>query len=539
MSVRSFVPVSGLACAAALVALLAPSVATQPQPPAAAPLDEITIAELQQRMTSGVDTSRSLTEHYLRRIESIDRSGPSLRSIIETNPDALAVADERDAERRTGRLRGPLHGIPIVIKDNIATGDRMLTTAGSLALATTPAPRDAFLVTRLRDAGAVILAKTNLSEWANFRSTHSSSGWSARGGQTRNPYALDRNPSGSSSGTAVAVAANLAAAGIGTETDGSIVSPASVNGLVGMKPTVGLVSRTGIVPISHTQDTAGPMTRTVADAALLLAAIAGVDKDDQATTASGRRQADYTFALDRDGLRGARVGVIRNRLFGNSPSADALAERAIDTLRAQGAVVVDPAPVTTLGQFEDSEFDLLQYEFKDDVARFARWWGPTAPVHSVADILRFNSEHAAQELRYFGQEIMTMANAKGPLSSAEYRQVLAKNQRLSRTEGLDATMAKFRLDVLIAPTGGPAWLTDLVNGDSGTASQPGPSTVAAVAGYPHITVPMGMYRGLPLGLSFVGRPWAEATLFKIAYAFEQATKARRPPSFAPTATDLP
>jgi amidase len=498
-------------------------------------VDELTIAELQQRMTTGTETSRSLTERYLARIESLDRNGPSLRSIIETNPDALSIADQRDTERRSGRVRGPLHGIPIVLKDNIATGDRMLTTAGSLALTTHPAPRDAFLVAKLRDAGAVIIAKTNLSEWANFRSTHSSSGWSGRGGQTRNPYALDRNPSGSSSGTAVAVTSSLAAAGVGTETDGSIVSPASINGLVGIKPTLGLISRTGIVPIAHSQDTAGPLTRTVADAALLLSALAAPDADDSATTVGGRQQSDYTRALDPNGLRGARIGVIRNRLFGNNAAADALAERAITLLRERGAVIVDPAPVTTLGQFDDSELEVLQSEFKADLVRFFDWWGPTAPLRTLADIIRFNDSHAQQELRYFGQELMKASDAKGPLSSPSYRQALAKNQRLSRVEGLDATMTKLTLDALLAPTGGPAWLTDLVNGDSGTASQPGPSTVAAVAGYPHITVPVGFERGLPIGLSFIGRAWSEATLIRIAYGFEQATHARRPPRFAATA----
>jgi amidase len=522
----------------AVLAICATALTSAPAsqaPRAAAALDEITINRLQARMADGVDTSRSITERYLANIEALDRSGPTLRSVIEINPEALATADERDTERRSGRIRGPLHGIPIVVKDNIATGDRMLTSAGSLLLADRPAPRDAFLVTRLRDAGAVILGKTNLSEWANFRSTHSSSGWSARGGQTRNPYALDRNPSGSSSGTAVAVSANLAAAGIGTETDGSIVSPASINGLVGIKPTVGLISRTGIVPIAHSQDTAGPMSRTVADAALLLTVLASADAADDATTVPARRQADYTQSLDPAALRGARIGVVRNRLFGNSPAADAAAERAIALLRDRGAIVVDPAPIVTLGQFDESELAVLQFEFKADLPRFFSWWGPTAPARALADVIRFNQAHAAEELRYFGQELMTMSEGKGPLSSVEYRQALARNHRLSRVDGIDATMTKFRLDALVAPTGGPAWLTDLVSGDSGTASQPGPSTVAAVAGYPHITVPMGFDRGLPLGLSFIGRAWSEPTLIRIAYAFEQATHARRPPTFAPTA----
>ena len=405
----------------------------------------------------------------------------------------------------------------------------------SMSLAVRPAPRDAFLVQRLHDAGVVILGKTNLSEWANFRSTHSSSGWSARGGQTRNPYALDRNPSGSSSGTASAVAASLAAVGVGTETDGSIVSPSNVNGLVGIKPTVGLVSRTGIVPISHSQDTAGPMARTVADAAALLTAMAGVDPADAATMVPGRRQQDYTRVLDPNGLRGARIGVVRNRLFGSNAAADARANAAIDTMQAQGAVIVDPANIPTLGQFDESEFEVLLYESKADLARFFAWWGPAAPLHSLGDIIAFNAAHASEELRYFGQEIMTLAEAKGPLTDAAYRRALAKNHRLAGVEGIDAVMAKYRLDALVAPTGGPAWLTDLVNGDGGTASAPGPSTVTSVAGYPHVTVPMGADHGLPLGISFFGRAWSESTLIRLAYAYEQATHHRTPPTFAPTA----
>jgi amidase len=528
---------AALVSAAAVIAGLAagriPS--SSQQAPAAFALEETTIATLQQQLSDGRTTSHQLTAQYLARIDAVDRQGPALRSLIEINPDALAIADRMDAERRSGRVRGPLHGIPIVLKDNIATGDRMLTTAGSLALATAPAPRDAFVAARLRDAGAVLLGKTNLSEWANFRSTHSTSGWSARGGLTRNPYALDRNPSGSSSGSAVAVAANLSAAGVGTETDGSIVSPAGVNGLVGIKPTLGLVSRTGIVPIAHSQDTAGPMARTVADAALLLAAMASPDPDDPATTVRARHQDDYARALDAQGLRGARIGVVRNRLFGSNAGADTLAEQAIATMKQQGAVIVDPAPIPTLGQFDATELEVLTFEFKADMPKFLAWWGPSAPVRSLTDIIAFNNAHPAEELRYFGQEIMRDADQKGPLTTAAYQQALAKNQRLSRAEGIDAVMTKYRLDALVAPTGGPAWLTDLVNGDSGTAALPAPSTVAAVAGYPHITVPMGFDHGLPLGISFFGRAWSEATLIRIAYAFEQATHHRRPPTFAASA----
>jgi len=499
-------------------------------------LEEATIADLQHRMEAGTDTARSLVEKYTARIQSIDRGGPALRSVIEVNPEALAIADRLDAERKTRGPRGPLHGIPILVKDNIATADRMMTTAGSLALDGMHAPHDAFIVERLREAGAVILGKTNLSEWANFRSTHSSSGWSGRGGQTKNAYALDRNPSGSSSGSAAAVAANLAAAAIGTETDGSIVSPASQSSLVGIKPTIGLVSRTGIVPIAHSQDTAGPMARTVADAATLLGTIAGVDRADAVTKDAARRGArDYRMFLDPNGLRDARIGVVRNRLFGYSPAADRLAEAAIADMKREGAVIVDPANIPTLGKFDDSEFDVLQYEFKADLNAYLAALGPMAPIHSLTELIAFNNAHAEQELAYFGQEILTMSNRKEALTSPKYKAELARNHVLSRAMGIDAAMTANRLDALVAPTGGPSWLIDLVNGDSGLASAAAPSTIAAVAGYPHITVPMGFFRGLPLGISFFGRAWSEPTLIKLAYAYEQATKHRRPPTFAPRA----
>ena len=500
-------------------------------------LEEATIAALQQRMQSGQDTARSIAEQYLARIDALDRRGPSLHSIIETNPDALTIADRLDAERRGGRTRGPMHGIPVLIKDNIATADRMMTTAGSLALAGAKPPKDAFIVSRLRDAGAVILGKTNLSEWANFRSTHSASGWSGRGGLARNPYALDRSTSGSSSGSAAAIAANLAAVAVGTETDGSIVSPSQTNGLVGIKPTLGLLSRAGIVPIAHSQDTAGPMARTVTDAALLLAAMVGADADDAATRESATHgTTDYSVALDTGGLRGARLGIVRNRLWGYSAGMDRIAEAAIADMKTQGAVIVDPANIPTLGQFEDSEFDVLLYEFKADLNKYLTWLGPASPVHSLADIIAFNTAHADEEMRYFGQEIMVMAEKKGLLTETKYREALAKSHRLSQAMGIDAVMTANRLDALVAPTGGPAWLTDLVNGDGGTGSAPGPSTIAAVAGYPHITVPAGLVRGLPVGISFFGRAWSEKTLIRLAFAYEQATRHRRPPTFAPTAS---
>jgi amidase len=503
-------------------------------------LEEATIADLQQRMQSGQETARSLVEKYTARIEAMDRSGPALHSVLEVNPDALAIADRLDAERKSRGPRGPLHGIPVLLKDNIATADRMMTTAGSRALAGATPPRDAFIVTRLRDAGAVILGKTNLSEWANFRSTRSTSGWSGRGGQTKNPYALDRNASGSSSGSGAAVAASLSAVAVGTETDGSIVSPANNNALVGIKPTLGLLSRSGIVPIAHSQDTAGPMTRTVADAAVLLGAMAGTDADDPATQAGahGPAPADYSRFLDPNGLKGARIGVVRNRLFGYSAAADRIAEAAIAAMKTQGAIVVDPANIPTLGKFDDSEFDILLFEFKADLNKYLTWLGPAAPVHSLKDVIAYNDAHKDEEMPYFGQEIMAMAEKKGPLTNAKYKAELAKNHRMSRALGIDAVMTKYRLDALVAPTGGPAWLIDLVNGDSGTASAASPSTVTSVAGYPHITVPAGFFRGLPVGVSFFGRAWSEPTLIKLAYAYEQATKHRRPPAFASTA-DVP
>ena len=493
-------------------------------------LEEATIAELQAAMDSGRSTARSLAEAYLARIEAVDRV---LRSVIEVNPDALAIATQLDDERRAGRVRGPLHGIPVLSKDNIATADRMETTAGSLALVGAKAPRDAFVVRRLREAGAVILGKTNLSEWANFRSTQSSSGWSGRGGQCANPYALDRNPCGSSSGSGVAIAANLAAVAVGTETDGSIVCPSHACGVVGLKPTLGLVSRSGIVPIAHSQDTAGPMARTVADAAALLAVLAGADPDD-AATAGRPRPNGYQVGAEEAALRGARIGVARAKVTGYSPEADAVFESALVAMREAGAVLVDPADIPQLGEYDDEEFEVLLYEFKADLAVYLKAWAPGASARTLADLIAFNEAHRAEELPYFGQEIFTMAVEKGPLTEKAYRKAHTACRRLSRDEGLAALFDKHRLDAVVAPTGGPAWPTDLVNGDHFLGSS---STPAAVSGYPSVTVPAGYSFGLPLGLTFIGKPWTEGVLLKLAAAFERATTVRRPPRFL-AATDL-
>ncbi|MGC2624195.1 MAG: amidase, partial [Candidatus Acidiferrales bacterium] len=427
--------------------------------------------------------------------------------------------------------RGPLHGIPVLIKDNICTHDRMMTTAGSLALSGFTPTKDSAVARHLREAGAVILGKTNLSEWANFRSTHSSSGWSGRGGQTHNPYAIDRNPCGSSSGSGAAASANLAAITIGTETDGSIVCPSSANGVVGIKPTVGLVSRAGIIPISYSQDTAGPICRTVADAAALLGAIAGVDPDDAATKAPGRKAyPDYTKFLDRGGLRGARIGVVR-KMFFLPEKLDPIMKNALDAMKSEGAILVDPAEIGTLDQFGRSENTVLQYEFKADMRAYLAQF-PNAPVHSLKEIIEFNESHHDQELLYFGQEIMIESEKRGPLTDKAYVDALAKNHLLARQQGIDAVMDKYKLDALIAPTAGPTWVTDLVDGDHDTG---GSSSPAAVAGYPNINVPAGFIFGLPVGISFFGRAWSEPVLIKIAYAFEQATHIRRPPQFLSTA----
>lgn len=510
--------------------------AAAPAAPAATPpfeLEGLSLADLRAGMASGRFTARSLTDLYLKRIEDVDRGGPGLNAVIEVNPEARAIADALDAERKAGRVRGPLHGLPVLIKDNIATRDQMETTAGSLALLGAAPPEDAFLVRRLREEGAVLLGKTNLSEWANFRSSRSTSGWSGRGGQTRNPYALDRNPCGSSSGSGVAAAADLCAAAVGTETDGSVVCPSTTNGIVGIKPTLGLVSRSGIVPIAHSQDTAGPMARTVADAAALLTAMAGPDPADAATR-DPRAQArvDYTEFLNPDGLRGARVGVVR-KYFGFDSRVDAIMEARLEDLRKLGAVLVDPADFESKERIGESEFEVLLYEFKADLNAYLARLGPSAAVRSLKEIIDFNERYRDREMPYFGQELFLQAEAKGPLTDKTYLDALARNLRLSRAEGIDALMDKHKLDALVAPTGGPSWMTDLVNGDHYTGGDS--STLPAVAGYPHITVPAGFVFGLPVGMSFFGRAWSEPALIKCAYAFEQATKARRAPRFLPTA----
>jgi amidase len=486
------------------------------------------IAELQAAMANGEVTSRGLVEAYLARIAEVD---PRLHAVVEVNPDAVAIADALDAERRAGKTRGPLHGVPVLVKDNLATGDSMTTTAGSLALEGVRAPRDATVVAKLRDAGVVVLGKTNLSEWANIRSEHSSSGWSARGGQTRNPYVLDRSPCGSSSGTGAAVSASLAAAGVGTETDGSIVCPSSVAALVGVKPTVGLVSRAGIVPISHTQDTAGPMARTVEDAALLLEAMAGPDPLDPATHGAAGRAGGVVAATGARRLDGVRIGVARAKIFGASRDADRVADAAIATLKSLGAEIVDPADVPHLGEYDAAELVVLLTELKVGLASWLRDWAPAAKVRTLADVVAWNDAHADRELRYFGQDLFLRAEATGGLADPAYLEALATCRRLARDEGLDATFARYRLDALLTPTVSPSWPIDLVNGDHVVTSS---STPAAVAGYPSITVPGGDALGLPIGVAFTGPAWSEAKLLSIAAAFEAATRHRKPPGYLPT-----
>lgn len=495
-------------------------------------LEEVSIADLQKAMENGDLTASDLVDMYLERIDALDREGPRLRSLIETNPEAGDIAERLDREREEGRVRGPLHGIPIVLKDNIDTADRMMTTAGSVALAGTPALQDATVTARLREAGAIILAKANLSEWANFRSTRPVSGWSGRGRQGLNPYVLDRSPCGSSSGSAAAVSANLVAASLGTETNGSIVCPGSVNGVVGIKPTVGLTSRAGVVPIAHTQDTVGPFGRTVADAATVLGALTGVDPRDPATQASdGKFHRDYRPFLDPDGLRGARIGIAR-QFFGVSEHIDRIVEPVIDVLRARGAVVVDPANIPSLPQINASPTGLtvLLFEFKADVNKYLSS-RPNLTVHTLADLIAFNRAHADVEMPYFLQQLFEQAQAKGSLDDPGYLAALATNKRLSQTEGIDKVMDELRLDALFAPTRNPAWTIDLLNGDR---SLGGSSTPAALAGYPLITVPAGQSFGhLPVGVTFMGRAFSEPTLIKLAFAFEQATRARKKPEFLP------
>ena len=494
-------------------------------------LDEITIPDLQAGMKSGRFTARSLVEKYSARIEEIDKQGPSVNSVIELNPDALSIADTLDQERKAKGPRGPLHGVPVLIKDNIDTADRMMTTAGSLALVGSKPAKDSFVAQQLRSSGAVILGKTNLSEWANIRSSHSTSGWSGRGGLTKNPYALDRNPCGSSSGTGAGISANLCALGIGTETDGSIVCPSSSNGLAGIKPTVGLVSRGGIIPISHSQDGAGPMCRTVRDAAILLGALTGLDPQDSATAASqGRSSTDYAQFCAPNGLKGARVGVAR-KYFGFSDAVDALMEQSLDVMQKQGATLIDPADIETLGKFDETEILVFMYELKADLNAYLARLGPNTPVRTLKDIIDFNDRNRHDEMPYFGQDLFLKAEAKGPLTEKAYLDALDKNHLLARTEGIDATMGKHQLDAIVAPTGGPAWLTDLVNGDHVAG---GSSNAAAVAGYPNINVTAGFISGLPVGISFFGRAWSEPTLIRLAFAFEQATLARQTPRFLST-----
>jgi len=548
ISRRTFLRSGALAVAGASLAGLVPPLAASADPGTGAPdgndaaaaqrsrrfkLEEITIAELQAAMNSGRLSALEIVELYLERIKELDQHGPTVNSVIEINPDAHRTARALDRERKAHGARGPLHGIPILLKDNIDTADHMQTTAGSLALAGAPAPQDATVAKRLRDAGAILLGKTNLSEWANFRSTHSTSGWSGRGGQTRNPYILDRNPCGSSSGSGAAVSANFAAAALGTETDGSIVCPANASGIVGIKPTVGLTSRAGVIPIAHSQDTVGPHARTVADAAAVLGALVGVDPRDPATQASaGKFFSDYTQFLDADGLRGARIGVARAVYFGYSTQADAITEAAIAAMRQAGAIIIDPADIPTAQEIssDPSEFEVLLYEFKADLnAYLATRTG--LEVHTLADLIAFNEAHAAQEMKYFGQEIFLLAEAKGPLTDPAYLAALERSHQLSRQDGIDAVMNQYQLDALVAPTGSPAWPTDLINGDHflGASSSP-----AAMAGYPIINVPAGFTFGLPVGISFFGRAFSEPTLIKLAYSFEQATKARKSPHFQTT-----
>ena len=496
-------------------------------------LAEKSVVALQEMMGDGRCSSLSLVEQYLDQIEQIDRAGPTLNSVLEINPEVREIAQTLDEERAAGNVRGPLHGIPVLLKDNIDTGDKMLTTAGSLALASEPAPADAFLVQKLREAGAVILGKTNLSEWANFRSTRSSSGWSSRGGQTLNPYGLDRSPSGSSSGSGSAVAASLCAVAVGTETDGSITSPAAACGVVGIKPTVGLVSRRGIVPIAVTQDTAGPMSRTVADSAALLSAMAGFDAADEATHhIPHAEKIDYTQYLDKEAFKGAKIGVVRS-FFGRHPESDRQMEEALSLMSRLGAEIVDHLELPAESEWESAEIEVLLYEFKDGLNRYLATRGEGFPLKTLSDLITFNRRHAAQMMPIFGQETLTMAQQKGDLEEADYLAAWQACRQGSRAEGLDLVLAG--VDALVGPTRAPAWLIDHVNGDM---TLPGCAGYPAVAGYPHITLPLGYtHGGLPLNISFMGRPWEEGRLIGLAYAFEQARPVRRPPHF-PAVTSI-
>jgi len=492
---------------------------------------EYSVSEIQALFESGKLNSRNLTAMYLERIAKIDQNGPQLKAVIEINPEALVIAEALDAERKQGLIRGPLHGVPVLLKDNIGTADQMQTTAGSLALMNAQPHNDAFLVKKLREAGAVILGKTNLSEWANFRDNISSSGWSGRGGQTKNPYALDRNPCGSSSGSAVAVAANMTMLAVGTETNGSVVCPASINGIVGIKPTLGLVSRSGIIPIAHSQDTAGPMARTVKDAAYLLGVMTGADSADEITvTRSGQQLGDYVKFLAADGLNGTRIGIAR-QYFGFHPGVDTIMEQAVEVMKNAGAVIIDPVEIKTYGDFGSASFEVLLYEFKADLNKYLGGLDKTAEIHSLEELIEYNKTNASKEMPFFGQDLLEMAQKKGSLDSKEYKIALEKAKRLAGPEGIDAALIKDNLDALIAPSNGPAWLTDHVTGDH---FQGGSSSPAAVAGYPNITVPAGDILGLPIGISFFGAAFSEPRLLRIAYGFEQQTKHRVVPDFKTT-----
>jgi amidase len=538
MKRRNFIQLTALSTAVPLVSLS--SCADEDTPKTNKPtevekfeLEEKTVLELQKAMESGQRTSRSICELYLKRIKDIDQISGGLNSVIELNPDALAIADGLDKERAAGKLRGPLHGIPIMVKDNIDTGDKMMTTAGALALVGNIANQDAFIIEKLHEAGAVLLGKTNLSEWANFRSTRSSSGWSGRGRQTRNPYALDRNPCGSSAGSAAAVSANLCAITIGTETNGSIVCPSSSNGIVGIKPTVGLWGRSGIIPISATQDTAGPMARSVADAVALLGPITGVDPlDDRTKESEGKRFTDYSQFLDKDGLQGKRIGVMRSS-FGFHEKVDKIMEEAIATMEKAGATIIDPVEFKTRKKFGNSGYQVLLYEFKDGVNKYLS--SANAKVKTLAEVIQFNKDNQSESMPYFEQEILVDAESKGDLNTAKYKEALSKVLKLSREKGVDAMLAEHNLDAVIAPTGGPSWLIDVINGDhfGGGSSSP-----AARAGYPNITVPAGYVLGMPVGMSIFSGAYKEPELIAMAYAFEQASKVRVAPTLPPT-LDLP
>jgi len=530
MKRRAFLGTSVAAVAASQTSCqYVPATSVASSTPADFELDEISLASLAEGLEKGKWTSTRLVQLYLARIEAIDRNGPRLGAVLALNPDAASLASQLDRERKNGHVRGSLHGLPVLLKDNIESSDHTSTTAGSLALADWRPSSDAFVAARLRAAGAIILGKTNLSEWANFRSAHSTSGWSGRGGQTKNPYALDRNPSGSSSGSGAAASSSLCAAAIGTETDGSVTSPSSINGIVGIKPTVGLVSRSGIIPISVSQDTAGPMARTVRDVAILLSVMAGVDPQDPATAASeGKNSTDYTRFLDPNGLRGARLGIAR-KFFEGNVLLDSFLNGCVDALKKAGAEVIDPADLATYGQMEVPEQQVMLYEFKDGINRYLARLPSSSPARTLQELIAYNEKNRGREMPFFGQEQFIQSEAKGPLTEPAYLKARADCIRLSRQDGIDALVAKHKLDAIVTLTSGPAWFTDHVNGDRDTG---GCTTPAAVAGYPHMTVPAGYYSGLPIGLSFFSTAWSEPTLFKLAYAWEVQMNARRKPGFA-------